>query len=367
MLDLIFADSHNMVAYLEKSTENADFYEIVDFLSASPIHYALTMRLSMERATTTTASLDAERVSGVNTAGSGEDRLKIMELMEIYTKLSDRVLALENVKTAQDLEITSLKKRVKKLEKKKKARTPQLKRRLFKGRNEDQDEGISWFQEDSETQERYDHDIRVNTASTSITTASINITTAEPVTTASAPITTAGVSVNPYENESEKSKEKSKERGSKEKSSELATRPTKGVTMQEPSESGTRKEVPPSHPKDKGKAKMIKPDRPSKKKDQIKFDKEMAKRLVEELQAKLEEEERVAKQKEEDANIAEWDNIQAMMDADFELAARLQIEEQGELTIEERSILFVERMDERKRHFARLRAEEERRKPPIKT
>ncbi|GKC11113.1 putative ribonuclease H-like domain-containing protein [Tanacetum coccineum] len=68
---------------------------------------------------------------GVNTPGSGDDRLKIMELIEICTKLSDRVLALENVKTDQDLEITSLKKRVKKFEKKKKARTLQLKRRLF--------------------------------------------------------------------------------------------------------------------------------------------------------------------------------------------------------------------------------------------
>ncbi|GKE09509.1 hypothetical protein Tco_1413060 [Tanacetum coccineum] len=31
-----------MVAYLEKSTENADFDEIVDFLNANPIRYALT-------------------------------------------------------------------------------------------------------------------------------------------------------------------------------------------------------------------------------------------------------------------------------------------------------------------------------------
>ncbi|GJZ68290.1 putative ribonuclease H-like domain-containing protein [Tanacetum coccineum] len=124
---------------------------------------------NIERAATTTVSLDAEQdsgsgprrqdtilgdrpaqtrferlskqsndppLSGVNTPGSGEDRLKIMELMEICTKLSDRVLALENVKTAQDLEITSLKNRVKKLEKKRKARTPQLKRRLFKVRIE---------------------------------------------------------------------------------------------------------------------------------------------------------------------------------------------------------------------------------------
>ncbi|GJW34019.1 putative reverse transcriptase domain-containing protein [Tanacetum coccineum] len=36
-------DSHNMVAYFEKSTENADFDEIVDFLNANPIRYALTI------------------------------------------------------------------------------------------------------------------------------------------------------------------------------------------------------------------------------------------------------------------------------------------------------------------------------------
>ncbi|GJT96905.1 hypothetical protein Tco_1092423 [Tanacetum coccineum] len=43
MADLTFADSHNMVAYLEKSDANADFAEIVDFLNASPIRYALTV------------------------------------------------------------------------------------------------------------------------------------------------------------------------------------------------------------------------------------------------------------------------------------------------------------------------------------
>ncbi|GJX96770.1 hypothetical protein Tco_0352568 [Tanacetum coccineum] len=32
-----------MVAYLEKSTENVDFAEIVDFLNANPIRYALTV------------------------------------------------------------------------------------------------------------------------------------------------------------------------------------------------------------------------------------------------------------------------------------------------------------------------------------
>ncbi|GJY84458.1 hypothetical protein Tco_0497834, partial [Tanacetum coccineum] len=61
------------------------------------------------------------------------------------------------------------------------------------------------------------------------------------------------------------------------------------------------------------------------------------------------------------------DDVQAMMDADYELAVKLQVEEQGEISIEERSKLFVELRNERKKHFARLRAEEQRRKPPTKT
>ncbi|GJT44436.1 hypothetical protein Tco_0953151 [Tanacetum coccineum] len=60
------------------------------------------------------------------------------------------------------------------------------------------------------------------------------------------------------------------------------------------------------------------------------------------------------------------DNVQAMMDADYELCKRLQEQEQGELTIEEKSKLFMELMNERKRHFAKLRAEEKRRKPLTK-
>ncbi|GJY89581.1 reverse transcriptase domain-containing protein [Tanacetum coccineum] len=83
--------------------------------------------------------------------------------------------------------------------------------------------------------------------------------------------------------------------------------------------------------------------------------------------AELEEEEdKLARQREEDANIAEWDNVQAMIDADYELAARLQAQEQEELNIEERSKMFVELIDKRKKHFARLRVEEYRRKPPTK-
>ncbi|GKC20719.1 hypothetical protein Tco_1022869 [Tanacetum coccineum] len=59
----------------------------------------------------------------------------IQELMETCTSLTHRVLSLEEAKTTQDMVITRLKLRVKSLEKKRKARTPQpMKRRLFKGR-----------------------------------------------------------------------------------------------------------------------------------------------------------------------------------------------------------------------------------------
>ncbi|GKE12572.1 hypothetical protein Tco_1416123 [Tanacetum coccineum] len=66
-----------------------------------------------------------------NTLQSSEDKLKLKELMEFCTKLQQRVLDLENTKTAQAQEITSLKLRVKKLKKKGGSRTHKLKR-LYK-------------------------------------------------------------------------------------------------------------------------------------------------------------------------------------------------------------------------------------------
>nr|GEV03105.1 copia protein [Tanacetum cinerariifolium] len=306
----------------KKSIENDDFAEIVDFLNANPIRKTKIKATEIsqssgpttlvadetvheergdkvERAATTAASLDAEQDSvgspkrqdtifGDRPAQNREDSMQLMELMELYTKLSTRVLALEDNKTAQNVEITHLKKRVKRLEKKRKSRTPELKRRLFKVRIKSSAEKTLGDQEDASNQGRNDQD--------------------------------------------------------------------KGISFVQDAEIQGNK----------GKGKMVKIEKPLKKKDHIEFDKEVAQRLQAQLQAELEEEERMARQKEEDANIAEWDDVQAMMDADHELADRLQAEEQGELSIEERSNLFVELMNQRKKHFARLRAEETMRKPPTK-
>ncbi|GJZ74370.1 hypothetical protein Tco_0638516 [Tanacetum coccineum] len=64
---------------------------------------------------------------GDHTPGSDEGRPNINELMTIYTNLSNRVLTLETSKTRQDLVINKLKKKVKRLEKKLRVRTPGMK------------------------------------------------------------------------------------------------------------------------------------------------------------------------------------------------------------------------------------------------
>ncbi|GJT76000.1 putative ribonuclease H-like domain-containing protein [Tanacetum coccineum] len=381
---------------------NADFAEIVNFLNASSIRYALTVNPTVylsyieqfwstakikivNNETQIRAKVDGKTIVITESSVRRDLHFNDEDGGDRMVRAATTASSLE-AEQDSDLEIKKLKKRVKQLEKKKKSRTPQLKRRLFKvriessaekslgdqedaskqGRNKgDQDEGISLLQEDAETQGRYGNEIEVNTTSTSITTASINITTAEPVTTASEPVTTAGVyagvSVSTAEPStppsttttliedeyliiaqtlmkmrSEKSKEKSKEKGV---SSETAKRLTRGVVMREASETTTRSMVPPQPhilAKDKGKSIMQEPEKPLKKKDQIKLDEELARKLAEEMQVELEEEERSARQREEEANIAlikEWDNVQAMMDADYKLATRIQAQEIGELTI----------------------------------
>ncbi|GKA63197.1 hypothetical protein Tco_0762803 [Tanacetum coccineum] len=54
------------------------------------------------------------------------------------------------------------------------------------------------------------------------------------------------------------------------------------------------------------------------------------------------------------------------VETDYELAQRLQAEEQEELTIEEKSKLFQQLLEKRRKHFAAKRAEERRNRPPIK-
>ncbi|GJS08461.1 hypothetical protein Tco_0365257 [Tanacetum coccineum] len=75
-------------------------------------------------------SYDSLVPGGGHTPRSNEGKPNINELMAICTNMSNRVLALEQSKTAQDLVIQKLKKKVKRLDKKLRARTPGMK--LFK-------------------------------------------------------------------------------------------------------------------------------------------------------------------------------------------------------------------------------------------
>ncbi|GJV75347.1 hypothetical protein Tco_1506931 [Tanacetum coccineum] len=81
---------------------------------------------------------------------------------------------------------------------------------------------------------------------------------------------------------------------------------TKGITFRDAGESTTRTptSVSSSSIKDKEKAKLDEPEVPLKKKDQIALDEEMARNLEAQIQAELIEEERLARKKEEEANIA---------------------------------------------------------------
>ncbi|GKD70269.1 hypothetical protein Tco_1324359 [Tanacetum coccineum] len=281
---------------------------------------------------------------------------------------------MENTKIAQAQEITSLKLRVKRLEKKGGSRTHKLKRLYKVGRSArviSSDEASLGDQEDASKQGRKIDNIDKDAEITLVETQGrygdkdmfgVHDLDGDEVVVESK-VTDKGVSAATITNV---------ELTLAQTLAELKSgRPkTKGVVMQEPSESNPTislqlpSQVKSQGLKDKGKAKMIEPEKPLKKKDQIKFDEEEALRL----QAEFDEEDRLAREKAqqvEEANIA-WDDIQAKIDADYQLAERLQAQEQQELTIKEKFTLFQQLLEKRRKFFAAKRAEEKRNIPPIR-
>ncbi|GKA64184.1 hypothetical protein Tco_0763790 [Tanacetum coccineum] len=146
----------------------------------------------------------------------------------------------------------------------------------------------------------------------------------------------------------------------------------KKVVIQE-LEQGTTTTTPttiifiPKPPQDKGKGIMIEETvveqvKPIKRLKQMRLDEELAFKL----QAKEEEKERLAREKAQqtkEANIA-WDDVQAKIEADYQLALRLQAQEQEDFTDEEKAKLFVQFLEQRRKHFAAKRTEEKRNRPP---
>ncbi|GKB13415.1 hypothetical protein Tco_0847338 [Tanacetum coccineum] len=307
--------------------------------------------------------------------------------MALCTTLQNRVLDLEQIKTTQHNKIVSLKRRVKKLEKKNRSRTHKLKR-LYKvgliARVESSNDEES-LGEDASKQGRIDaidadeditlvsvHDVNVsageeevveviNTVKLIIDVAQVSATgdkvsTDSAVTIGSAATTITSTTVDDITLAQALERLKT-------------TKPKqKGVVIQDLGKSTTTKssQLSSQPSQDKGKGIWVKPVKLMKKKDQISFDEETALKL----QAEFDKEERLAREKakkEQEANIAlieTWDDIHAKIDADHQLAKRLQAQEQEELSIKEKDTLFQQLLEKRRKHFAAKRAEEIRNKPP---
>ncbi|GJS38323.1 hypothetical protein Tco_0563366 [Tanacetum coccineum] len=239
-----------------------------------------------------------------NTFRSDEDSLKLKELMELCTNLQQRVLDLEKTKTTQQNEINSLKRRVKNLEQKKRSRTHGLKRLHKVGmsrRVESSSDKEDWDDADNEI---FDMDALTGDevfAEQEVTAKDVNLTVDE-VTLAQALV--ALKSVKPKVS--------------------AASASTKVSAVSAPTNYKLNL---------------------------------MKKKDLQKKKAK----------KEKEANISlteEWDDIQAKIEADHELAQRLQVEEQEELSDAEKATLFQQLLEKKRKHFAAKRAEEQRNKPP---
>ncbi|GJR48617.1 hypothetical protein Tco_1316720 [Tanacetum coccineum] len=260
-----------------------------------------------------------------NTLRSDEDRLKLNELMALCTTLQNRVLDLEKTETTQHNEIASLKRRVKKLEKKKCLGKDASKQ----GRIDaiDADEEITLVSVQNVDEEMFDVNVLdgeevfvaeqevvankendevnvveeavevINTAKLITDDAQVSVvgnvvSIAGAATTVSATTTTidddGDITLAQALIEMKSTKPKNK-----------------GVVIQELGESTTTisLQLSSQQSQDKGKGILIEPMKPIKKKDQIRHDEDNALKL----QAKFDEEERLTREKaekEKEANIS---------------------------------------------------------------
>nr|GEV20502.1 hypothetical protein [Tanacetum cinerariifolium] len=334
----MFSETHNLIAFLEKPTESDGFEQIIDFLNANHIKKHKSKRKQRKETKVSQDQPPTEEhitTPSHDPLSSGEDKLQLNELMKIYTKLSDRILSLEQINTNQAAEIEKLKKRVKKLEgMKKKKRTHGLKR-LYKvglsARVEsfEEEEGLG-DQEDASKQGRIaeidaDEDLSL-----------INKTVQDQGRMNEEDLfgvhdldgdelildITAGENVGQDATVAEK---------------EVSTAADEVVTSADDAEittAATTSQISKDDAKEKGKGNMVEPEKHLKKKDQIAIDEELQRKLEAQMKAEMGEGERISREKVE-ANIVvveQWDEVQAKIDADIELAQKLQTEEQEQLT-----------------------------------
>ncbi|GJV13373.1 hypothetical protein Tco_1354914 [Tanacetum coccineum] len=291
----------------------------------------------------------------VHSLGSDEGSMTLHELTVLCTTLSNKVKSLESdlkqTKLTYGVAYTKLIMKVKKLENRIKSSKARRRVRLIVLEDEgdlkdpskqgrkiaqlDEDEGITLVQMGAQTQRRHEHDLEPDFEFTASEEGYI----AEPdISTANVPVSTAGAEVSTA-------------------SPEVKTAAESLVYIRR---SAAKR-------KDKGKA-IMKEAEPVQKKTKLQLEQERlgyeeALRLQEQLDE--EERQRIARVHEEanTFNAEEWDNIQAQIEADEELAQKLQAEERGKFSEVEKARLLVEMINERKRLFAQQRAEQRRNKP----
>ncbi|GJY45611.1 hypothetical protein Tco_0434674 [Tanacetum coccineum] len=414
MSTLTFADTHNMVAFLEKPAESDGFHEIIDFLNANQIRYALTVNpiiytsciqqfWATAKANTVNgerqlqALIDKKKVIITESSirsdlhledAGGNDCLPTATIFEElarmgYEKPSQKLTFYkaffspqwkflihtitqclsakstawnefsrgrhrkgtavtqeetqqddsvptpsmlstlsEKAKDAQAKEIANLKKRVQKLERKKEIknyRIKKIKESCIEYIDKDADvsliddtQGRSYDAEMFNTNDLHGNEVVVDIpvgkkqeqsakereVNTSVED-SVAPTTIED---SAAPTTIEEITLAQTLIQIKAAKLKVVTTAA---TTTTTTRPkARGVVVQEPSEFRTPQESQPSKIKDKGKAIIIEPEVPLKRKDQVALDEDLARNLQSQLEAELIEKERIARKKEEEANIA---------------------------------------------------------------
>nr|GEV09689.1 hypothetical protein [Tanacetum cinerariifolium] len=268
---------------------------------------------------------------------SGEDSLQLNELMIFYTNLQQQVLKLEEAKTAQAKEIANLKKIVKKLEKRRKSRPAGL-RRLKKERSVediDQDAKIALVDEAQGRMHDADmfgvDDLEGNEVIVDVKEKIIEkeVSTADPVTIAGEVVIAASV--------------------------EDSVAPTTTTTANIDDELTLEKTLIAIKA---AKLKVI-----------LTAATIVTTITTPRAKAEMEEEERIAREKDEAnrAVIEEWDDVQATINVDRQLAKQIQEKEKEQLSIEERSKLLAKIIESKRKYFAAKRAKEIKNKPPTKT
>ncbi|GJV34611.1 hypothetical protein Tco_1395011 [Tanacetum coccineum] len=248
-----------------------------------------------------------------NTLRSGEDSLKLNELMELCTNLQTRVLDLEKTKTTQAKEIVSLKRRVKKLEQKKRSRTHGLK-------------GDTCWVLQLGVESLI---LEIEKFSTCALKSVKPKVKANVVEEPSVPVSTASTKV------------------SADMTTTTATIPTprKGIVVTELGTSTTITTISSQHHSLGYEHYKLSDYMPE-------FD-EGGKTCTEKMkQCSLTKNKMI---------------FRGLGDADYQLAQRLQAKEQEQFTTEQKATLFKELLEQRRKHFAAKRVEEKRNKPPTKT